>query len=212
MEKIYLSRELSLETRKTSKVMALDRPDMVAVILDKIVMLTTIIWEARAQQVSSSRTGPFCPVFSFFPFFIFSLHAFVHSDGLIHRHRVKLDALICKTAPGIGSLHAWQVRFGRQIWKNNAVPATVMSYFPPMITAMDSSQWPFDFTEGGSVVSIIGKFFGPPSSERGVGGIGNVVYGNSQQFELASRVLPEGRWQYFAPFLLHLLNYLIFCV
>jgi hypothetical protein len=71
VEKIYLSRELSLETRKTSKVMALDRPDMVAVILDKIVMLTTIIWEARAQQVSISRTGPFCPIFFFFPFLSF---------------------------------------------------------------------------------------------------------------------------------------------
>ncbi len=149
--------------------------------------------------------------FFYFFFLIFSLHAFAHSDGL-DTHIVKLDALICKTAPGIGSLHAWQVRFGRQMWKSNAVQATVMSYMPPMITAMDSSQWPFEFTEGGSLVSIQGKFFGPPSSERGVGGIGNVVYGNSKQFELASHSFPKGRWQYFAPFRSDLLNYLTFCV
>ena len=99
---------------------------------------------------------------------------------------VKQDALICATSPGIGSLHAWQIRFGEEAWAANSANTTVVSYSPPIITAMASFQWPFEFTEGGNLVTIEGHHFGPPSSERGIHGIGNVVYGNTVQFGLAT--------------------------
>ncbi len=126
---------------------------------------------------------------------IFSSRTFAPSHGGLDTSIVKLDALVCKTAPGIGTLYAWQIRHGQEAWPKNDLNAAVMSYYPPKITNMDSSQWPFQATEGGNLISIEGRYFGPPSSERGLGGIGNVVYGNSKQFELASRSFPEGqRW------------------
>ena len=69
--------------------------------------------------------------------------------------------LVCKTAPGVGKLHAMVITVGNQT--TTSTTPNILSYLPPVVTSLDGEGTFLADTQGGQKVNLKGLNMGPLS-------------------------------------------------